>query len=94
MGEHLIGSLRPSTSRGRAVAALASLGLGGCVDSEPVAQSVQPVIYGTDVRQDDYAHPDSNLRTLAQRSIVALMRDTKVNVTNPAAVTFNSTETL
>jgi MYXO-CTERM domain-containing protein len=83
--------------RGRALVALTTLGLGGCSDpapASPVAQTVQPVIYGTDDRQDVYAHPDMNLRTLAQQSIVALMRDTKVNVTNPANVTFNSTDTL
>jgi len=74
----------------------AALALGaGCSDpgSDP-ARAAQPVVYGTDDRQDVYAHPDANLRALAQQSIVALMRDTKVNVTNPANVTFNSTETL
>ncbi|MFO0627049.1 MAG: serine protease [Polyangiales bacterium] len=80
-----------------ALVPIAALGFAGCVDpapSAPTAQAAQPVIYGTDDRQDVYAHPDMNLRALAQQSIVALMRDTKVNVTNPANVTFNSTETL
>ncbi len=88
--------LRILSHRGRALVAVTTLGLGGCSDPAPapVAQTVQPVIYGTDDRQDVYAHPDMNLRTLAQQSIVALMRDTKVNVTNPANVTFNSTDTL
>lgn len=88
---------RNRSHRGRALVALTTLGLGGCSDPSPagpVAQTVQPVVYGTDDRQDVYAHPDMNLRTLAQQSIVALMRDTKVNVTNPANVTFNSTDTL
>jgi MYXO-CTERM domain-containing protein len=89
-------STRLASLRTRTLVAVTTLGLGGCADPAPapVAQAVQPVIYGTDDRQDVYAHPDMNLRTLAQQSIVALMRDTKVNVTNPASVTFNSTDTL
>jgi V8-like Glu-specific endopeptidase len=59
-----------------------------------VGRAAQPVVYGTDDRQDVYAHPNADLRALAQGSIVALMRDTKLNITNPANVTFTSTDTL
>jgi MYXO-CTERM domain-containing protein len=55
---------------------------------------VQPVVYGTDDRQDVYAHPDMNLRTLAQQSIVALMRDTAIDVSDPMAVRYTGTTTL
>lgn len=76
-----------------ALLALSTLGLGGC-DPEPVAQTVRPVVYGTDDRQDVYAHPDMNLRVLAQQSIVALMRDTAIDVSDPMAVRYTGTTTL
>ena len=88
---------RNRSHRGRALVALATLGLGGCSDPSPagpVAQTVQPVVYGTDDRQDVYAHPDMNLRTLAQQSIVALMRDTAIDVSDPMAVRYTGTTTL
>ena len=66
-----------------------------CADHAPsVGRAVQPVIYGTDDRQDVYAHPDMNLRALAQGSIVALMRDTALDLTDPMNVAFTGTNTL
>jgi len=72
--------------------ALAGVLGAGCGEGA-VGQTVQPVVYGADDRTDVYAHPNAALRTLAQRSIVALMRDTVVDATDPARVVFRS-ETL
>lgn len=51
--------------------------LAGCA-SPDVRGAEAPVVYGTDDRQDVYAHPSSSLRTLAHQSIVALIRDTRL----------------
>lgn len=48
------------------------------------------VVYGTDNRQDVYAHPDATLRARAQQSTVALMDRSDVNTSNPNNVTFRS----
>lgn len=81
----------PRCSRLAAGILLASLP--GCSEA-PTAQTAQPLVYGTDDRQDVFAHPDMNLRALAQGSVVALMRDTQLNVTDPMNVRYTSTETL
>jgi V8-like Glu-specific endopeptidase len=47
------------------------------------------VVYGTDNRQDVYAHPDATLRLRAQQATVALMHPSDFNATNPNNVTFN-----
>ncbi len=66
-------------------------GVSACADSAPATdRAAQPVIYGDDDRRDVYDHPDMALRTLAQQSIVALMRTDAINATDPANVTFNS----
>jgi V8-like Glu-specific endopeptidase len=49
----------------------------------------KPVIYGTDNRQDVYAHADATLRARAQQATVALMNPSDFNATNPNNVTFN-----
>ncbi|HYO70989.1 MAG TPA: trypsin-like serine protease, partial [Archangium sp.] len=46
------------------------------------------VVYGTDSRQDVYAHPDATLRLRAQQATVALMNPSNFNATNPNNVTF------
>ena len=51
--------------------------LAGCVSPEPRGAQA-PIVYGTDDRQDVYAHPTASLRTLAHESIVALIRDTRL----------------
>src|SRR5688572_16914878 len=48
-----------------------------------------PVVYGTDNREDVYAHPDATLRARAQQATVALMYPSDFNATNPDNVTFN-----
>jgi hypothetical protein len=53
-------------------------GLSGCASSETPGHTHAPVVYGTDDRQDVYAHPSASLRTLAHESIVALIRDTRL----------------
>lgn len=53
-------------------------GLSGCASSEAPGHTQAPVVYGTDDRQDVYAHPSASLRTLAHESIVALLRDTRL----------------
>ena len=46
------------------------------------------VVYGTDNRQDVYAHTDATLRLRAQQATVALMNPSDFNATNPNNVTF------
>ncbi|WP_375767889.1 serine protease [Archangium gephyra] len=46
------------------------------------------VVYGTDNRQDVYAHADATLRLRAQQATVALMNPADFNATNPNNVTF------
>ena len=53
-------------------------GLSGCASSETPGHTHAPVVYGTDDRQEVYAHPSASLRTLAHESIVALIRDTRL----------------
>ncbi|HWN69422.1 MAG TPA: serine protease, partial [Haliangium sp.] len=48
------------------------------------------VVYGTDNRQDVFAHPNATLRARAQQSTVALMRPSSINTSNPNNVTFSS----
>lgn len=57
---------------------------------DPVASKESEVVYGTDDRQDVFAHPDATLRARAAQSTVALMRPSALNTTNPNNVTFNA----
>jgi V8-like Glu-specific endopeptidase len=57
-------------------------------DSSLESQS-EAIVYGTDGRQDVYAHPDAQLRARAQQSTVALMLASSINTTNPDNVTFS-----
>ncbi|MFY0582657.1 trypsin-like peptidase domain-containing protein [Cystobacter fuscus] len=47
-----------------------------------------PVVYGTDDRQDVYAHPNATLRARAQQATVAVMDFDSFDATNPNNVTF------
>ena len=49
------------------------------------------IVYGTDDRQDVYAHPDARLRALAEDSTVALMSASRLDMSNPNNVRLNST---
>jgi hypothetical protein len=74
---------------------LGASALSGCeVDLAAVLDAVpneaDDVIYGTDNRQDVYAHPDATLRARAMESTVALMTLGVVNASNPNNVTFLS----
>jgi hypothetical protein len=51
---------------------------------------VEEVVYGTDDRQDVFAHPNATLRARAQQSTVALMQPSAINTSNPNNVTFNA----
>jgi V8-like Glu-specific endopeptidase len=57
-------------------------------EGEPLHQTSGKIVYGTDNRQDVYAHPDATLRTRAQQSVVALMRPGVINTADPNNVTF------
>jgi V8-like Glu-specific endopeptidase len=59
-------------------------------DTPPTGTERQPVVYGIDDRTDVYAHADATLRDRAQRSTVALMRQSAINAANPTNVTFNA----
>lgn len=56
-------------------------------DSQSLAQSQAPVIYGTDSRVDVFWHSDSTLRSRAQQSTVALLSASDLNLANPNNVT-------
>ncbi len=60
------------------------------VKSEDPGEIESNVVYGTDNRQDVYAHPSATLRARAQQSTVALMNRYDVNTSNPNNVTFSS----
>jgi len=75
--------------------ALATVGCGleeegASPDHDTLSENQSPVVYGTDNRQDVYAHPDATLRARAQQATVALMSPSSINATNPNNVTFNS----
>ncbi|HEX8824765.1 MAG TPA: FG-GAP-like repeat-containing protein [Archangium sp.] len=59
-------------------------------DGESLGQTRGEVVYGTDNRQDVYAHPDATLRARAQQSTVAVMMLTALDTTDPNNVTFNA----
>lgn len=65
-----------------------SLAATACADAGPdeVRATSQPVIYGTDDRQDVYQHPDMMLRQLAARSIVAQVPAADLDVSDPTSV--------
>lgn len=80
-----------TASRGVALPTLTVLLAAGCApvdEAEP--QAAQPSVYGTDERQDVYAHPDGWMKALARQSTVALMRASMINTTS-TSVTFNAT---
>jgi V8-like Glu-specific endopeptidase len=58
-------------------------------EAPSIGTQEKPVIYGTDNRQDVYAHADATLRARAQQATVALMRPSDFNAANPNNVTFN-----
>ncbi|QRK09483.1 trypsin-like peptidase domain-containing protein [Archangium violaceum] len=57
-------------------------------DSSALGKKKGEVVYGTDSRQDVYAHPDATLRARAQQATVALMNPSDFNATDPNDVTF------
>jgi V8-like Glu-specific endopeptidase len=59
-------------------------------EDEALGQTRGEVVYGTDNRQDVYAHPDATLRARAQQSTVAVMMATSLDTTDPNHVTFNA----
>lgn len=59
-------------------------------DEPSLGEARAPVVYGTDNRQDVYAHPSTSLRARATQATVALMSPSAINATNPQNVTFNS----
>jgi V8-like Glu-specific endopeptidase len=59
-------------------------------DASEYGTIVDEVVYGTDNRQDVFAHPDATLRARAQQATVALMRPSALNTSNPNNVTFNA----
>jgi S1-C subfamily serine protease len=56
--------------------------------SDPAAD--EKVVYGTDNRQDVYAHPDATLRERAAASTVALMDSYMIDASNPGDIGFYS----
>jgi V8-like Glu-specific endopeptidase len=78
-----------------------ALGLvGGCIDgpgagvpdkTDPnTGETTQETVYGTDNRQDVFAHSDLSLRHLAQQSAVALMSPGAINAADPNNIMFNA----
>jgi V8-like Glu-specific endopeptidase len=60
----------------------------GAAPAPELGEKQSEVVYGTDNRQDVYAHPDATLRLRAQQATVALMNTSDFNATNPNNVTF------
>ncbi len=63
---------------GLALALGLAIGCGPSGDS-PVGELTAPVVYGIDDRLEVFNHPDPSLRSLAERSIVALIPSFRVN---------------
>jgi len=59
-------------------------------EEETLHQTRDEVVYGTDDRQDVYAHPDTTLKTRAQQSTVALISSSLLDTTDPDNVTLNA----
>ena len=56
-------------------------------EADPVLETVsQETVYGSDDRQDWYAHPDEGLRDLTSNAIVALIRDSGLDTSDPENV--------
>jgi len=59
----------------------------GCAPAAPeVQQDEQGVVYGADSRMEYYAHPDPTLRARTLESTVALVRPSRVDMSNPNAL--------
>jgi V8-like Glu-specific endopeptidase len=52
------------------------------------AQTVEPFVYGTDDRTDDYKTPDAWLRSLVEQSTAAIVAGASINATDPNNVKF------
>jgi hypothetical protein len=59
-------------------------------NGDSLHQSRREVVYGTDNRQDVYAHPDATLRARAQQSTVSMMRSFTLNPADPNNITFRA----
>lgn len=80
-----------SAYRGVALSALTAILAAGCAPVDEMdSQTSQPEVYGTDNRQDVYAHPDGWMKALARQSTVAIMESSMINMANPSNVTFNA----
>lgn len=55
-------------------------------EPKDLAVQTSEAIYGTDNRQEVYAHPDATLRARAQTSIVALIYPDNLNTSNPSNI--------
>jgi hypothetical protein len=75
--------------------ALAATGAAACADAGPDGsapdggEAADGVVYGTDDRQDVFAHANAALVARARQSTVALMSPSDFNASNPNNVTFN-----
>ncbi|KFA88930.1 trypsin-like serine peptidase [Archangium violaceum] len=58
------------------------------VPAKELGEKQSEVVYGTDNRQDVYAHSNATLRLRAQQATVALMNPSDFNASNPNNVTF------
>lgn len=77
--------------RGVALSALTAILAAGCAPvDETDAHTSQPAVFGTDDRQDVYAHTDGWMKAIARQSTVAIMTSSSVNTTNANNVTFTS----
>lgn len=81
-----------TAGRGAALPALASLLAAGCAPVEDVdSPTRQPAVYGTDDRQDVYAHPDGWMKAIARQSTVAVVRSWMIDTISSNNVTFSAT---
>lgn len=60
--------------------------LGGCAGEVEVEATRASVVYGVDDRRDVWDHPNTELQTRARESIVALIRASRVDATDPSDI--------
>ncbi|WNG36410.1 trypsin-like serine protease [Archangium violaceum] len=58
-------------------------------EAATIGKKAGRIVYGTDDRQDVYAHPNATLRARAQQATVALMEPGSFDATDPNNVTFS-----
>ena len=78
--------IRPRARDCSVLSLVAFASLASCAATSDEGHANSPIIYDQDDRQDLYAHPDTALREVVRRSIVAFMPAASVDQSNPSNV--------